>query len=181
MGGLTLLRRIERGFLVSVFLTMVALFALNVLGRELGGSLASRLTWIEEAVRLLNIFLVFGALGLALERGRHVGIDTLRRKLPARLQRLTERLIDAVGCASALYLAWLSVGLTQFVLKTGQRSPTLDIPMGWVYTAPIIGFCLLALRYALSLTGVIERFSRAPSAGPENGPENGPKTGEAPQ
>jgi TRAP-type C4-dicarboxylate transport system permease small subunit len=165
MGLLTLLRRIERVFLVSVFLGMVALFALNVVGREIGGEIASRLTWIEEAVRLLNIFLVFGALGLALERGRHVGIDTLRRRLPKGPQRGIEKTIDAVGLLASLYLAWLALGLTQFVLQTGQRSPTLDVPMGWLYAAPIMGFVLLALRYALSLFGIIDRFSQSPGAG----------------
>lgn len=162
MSLLILLRRAERVFLVCIFLAMAALFALNVLGREFGGEVASGLTWIEEAVRLLNIFLVFGALGLALERGRHVGIDTMRRKMPPQIQRGLEKGIDAVGCVTSLYFAWLALGLTQFVLKTGQRSPTLDIPMGWIYAAPILGFCLLALRYALSLTGVIDRFSQSP-------------------
>ena len=170
MGFLTLLRRAERVFLVSVFLGMVALFALNVVGREIGGEFASRLTWIEEAVRLLNIFLVFGALGLALERGRHVGIDTLRRALPGRAQRRIEKTIDAVGLLASLYLAWLAFGLTQFVLQTGQRSPTLDVPMGWIYAAPIMGFVLLALRYALSLFGVIDRFSQSPGMS-DSGPE----------
>lgn len=166
MGFLTQLRRAERVFVVSVFLGMVGLFALNVLGREIGGEVASRLTWIEEAVRLLNIFLVFGALGLALERGRHVGIDTLRRVLPGRSQRVIEKVIDAVGCVASLYIAWLAFGLTRFILRTGQRTPTLDIPMGWIYAAPILGFCLLALRYALSLFGAIDRFSQNPGARP---------------
>ncbi|WP_375186115.1 TRAP transporter small permease [Pseudooceanicola sp.] len=169
MRPLALLRRAERFFIVTVFLTMVALFALNVVGREIGGSVASGLTWIEEAVRLLNIFLVFGALGLALERGRHVGIDTLRRRLPDGMQRVAERIIDAAGCAATLYLAWLALELSRFVLMTGQRSPTLDIPMGWIYTAPVAGFCLLSLRYALSFFGVIDRFSAAPGASGASG------------
>lgn len=169
MRPMTLLRRAERVFVVSVFLTMVALFALNVVGREIGGAVANNLTWIEEAVRLLNIFLVFGALGLALERGRHVGIDTLRRRLPATAQRAAERIIDAAGCLATLYLAWLALGLTRFVLRTGQRSPTLDLPMGWIYAAPVAGFCLLSLRYALSFFGVIDRFSAAPGAAKADG------------
>lgn len=149
---------------MSVFLLMVTLFTLNVVGREIGGDVASSFTWIEEAVRLLNIFLVFGALGLALERGRHVGIDTMRRKLGQAQQKGVEKMIDVVGCATSLYFAWLAFGLTKFVLQSGQRSPTLDIPIGWVYAAPIVGFCLLALRYALSFFGVIDRFSLSPGA-----------------
>jgi TRAP-type C4-dicarboxylate transport system permease small subunit len=45
------------------------------------------------------------------------------------------------------------------VLATGQKSPTLGLPMGWIYAAPVIGFSLLGLRFALSFFGRIDRFS----------------------
>lgn len=154
------LRRVERVFLVTLFLSMVALFSLNVLAREIGGTFASQLAWVEEAVRLMNVFLVFGALGLALERGKHVGIDTLREALPNTARATIRRIIDAAGCMFSLYMAYLAWKLVVFVLGTGQRSPTLDIPIGWIYTAPIIGFGLLALRYALSFFSIIDRFTK---------------------
>ncbi|MCR9138839.1 MAG: TRAP transporter small permease [Alphaproteobacteria bacterium] len=154
------LRRFERVFLVTVFLSMVALFALNVLAREIGGTFASQLAWIEEAVRLMNIFLVFGALGLALEKGRHVGIDTLRESLPATARNSIRRIIDAVGCLFSAYMSYLAYHLVVFVLNTGQRSPTLDVPIGWIYMAPVVGFGLLSLRYALSFLSVIDRFDQ---------------------
>lgn len=154
------LRYLERIFLVSIFLSMVFLFSLNVLVREVGGTLASQLAWIEEAVRLLNIFLVFLSLGLALERGRHVGIDTLRDALPDAYKKAIRKIIDLVGCLFSLYLAYLGYELVIFVLGTDQRSPTLNIPMGWVYLAPVIGFGFLFLRYLLSMLGVIDRFPK---------------------
>ncbi|MEJ8472549.1 TRAP transporter small permease [Roseibium algae] len=154
------LRRLERIYLVSIFLSMVGLFTLNVIAREVGGTFASQLAWVEEAVRLMNIFLVFGALGLALERGRHVGIDTLRDALPERSRTIVRKIIDAVGFLFSAYMAYLAYLLVFFVLGTGQRSPTLDLPMGWVYMAPVLGFSLLSLRYLLSFLSVIDRFSR---------------------
>ncbi|OCX58134.1 C4-dicarboxylate ABC transporter permease [Thioclava sp. SK-1] len=164
MAFLSLLRRIERCVLVCLFLLMVALFFGSVITREIGGTFASRFAWIEEAVRLLNLFLVFLALGLALERGKHVGITNLRDTLPAPLRRAVLGLIDLAGLAMSLYLAWLSVELVQFVLKSGQRSPTLSIPMGVIYVAPVIGFVLLGLRYGLSLFGLIDRFAKTEDA-----------------
>lgn len=168
MTPLRILRIVEKAFVVCVLLTMVALYFFNVLVREFGGSLASDFAWIEEAVRLLNLFMVFGALGLALERGRHVGIDTLRNKLPDGIRKILLKVIDAVGLAFSIYVAVLGGQLVDFVLGTGQRSPTLDIPMGWVYAAPVVGFSLLALRYGLSLFNVIDRF-QGPTG--EDGPE----------
>ena len=152
------LRQIERWFLVTVFLSMVALFAFNVVTREIGGTLASQFAWIEEAVRLMNIFLVFGALGLALERGRHVSVDTLREALPKTPKIIVRKIVDAVGCAFSAYMAYLAYQLVVFVLGTGQRSPTLDIPVGWIYAAPVAGFALLSLRYALSFFSTYDRF-----------------------
>ncbi|SER84525.1 Tripartite ATP-independent transporter, DctQ component [Tranquillimonas rosea] len=161
MAALALLRRVERTLLVTIFLTMVGLFFFSVLAREFGGSFASRVAWIEEAVRLLNIFLVFLGLGLALERGLHVGIDTFRDRLPDRLRRPLLKVVDLCGVLFSAYLVWLGVGLVRFVLMTGQRSPTLELPMGWIYAAPVAGFALLGLRFALSLFGVIDRFQPA--------------------
>lgn len=155
------IRLFERTTLVALFLTMAGLFFFSVVTREIGGTFASKFAWIEEAVRLMNVFLVFLGLGLALERGRHVGIDTLRDRLPPALRYPLLKMIDAVGFGFCLYLGWLGYGLAEFVLRTGQRSPTLDIPVGYVYLAPIIGFALLALRFALSFFGVIDRFGKS--------------------
>lgn len=159
MIALKTLRLIERSVLVFLFLAMVTLYFTGVVTREIGGTFASQFAWIEEAVRLMNLFLVFLALGLALERGKHVGIDTLRNRLPARAQRGVIRIVDAAGCLFSLYLVWLGVRLVRFVLMTGQVSPTLNIPMGWIYMAPVVGFGLLALRYGLSFFGVIDRIA----------------------
>ncbi len=159
MKALGLLRKIESTLLVTIFLTMVLLYTGSVITREIGGTFASRFAWTEEAVRLLNLFLVFLALGLALERGKHVGITNLRERLPAGAITLVCKLTDLVGLCFSLYVAWLGWGLVQFVLNTGQSSPTLGIPMGFIYLAPVVGFCLMALRYALSLFGLIDRFA----------------------
>jgi TRAP-type C4-dicarboxylate transport system permease small subunit len=159
MSALKSLRRAERVTLVTLFVLMVVLFFVNVVVREFGGTFASKLAWIEEAVRLMNIFLVFGALGLALERGKHVGIDSFREKMPDNFYKPLLKTIDLVGFCFSIYLSYLSLGLVQFVLSTGQRSPTLDLPMGWIYCAPVAGFGLLALRFALSFCGIVERFS----------------------
>lgn len=161
MLALNILRLVERSVLVVTFLTMVALYFTSVIVREMGGQAASSFAWIEEAVRMLNLFMVFLGLGLALERGRHVGIRNLRDKLPDGVRRVLLKVTDIAGLVFALYIAWLGFGLAQFVLGTGQRSPTLGVPMGVIYMAPVAGFALLALRYGLSLLGVIDRFAEA--------------------
>lgn len=155
--ALSVLRTVERCALVSIFLTMAGLYFVNVLVRASGSPLASSLGWIEEAVRLMNLYLVFLALGYALEIGRHVAVDTWRSRIAEATRLPVQRIIDATGFLFSLYLVWLAWKMTLFVFGSGQKSPTLGLEMGWIYVAPLVGFGLLALRYLLSFLGLIDR------------------------
>ncbi|WBU62038.1 TRAP transporter small permease [Paracoccus albus] len=157
---MTYLRRIERFVIVALFLGMVALFFANVVIREVFPAYASQMAWSEEAVRRANTVMVFLSLGLTLEAGRHIAVDTFRDRLPSALRMPLLKLIDITGLVFSLYMSWLAWGLSMFVLGTGQRSPTLGVEIGWLYLAPMVGFLLLAMRYALSLTGRLDRFTR---------------------
>lgn len=159
MKALNALRIMERVTVVTIFLVMVALYFVNVMSRQVGGTFATNFAWIEEAVRLMSLFLVFIGLGLALEQGRQVGVYSWRDRIAKRLGLPIRKLIDVVAVLFCVYLAWLGYGMTVFVYSTGQISPTLNMPIFWIYLAPTIGFLLLALRYALSLFGVIDRYS----------------------
>lgn len=153
------IRLIERFSAVLVFLLMVALYFINVLVRQFGGPLASEFVWIEETVRLMNLFLVFVSVGLVLERGRHAGVHTWRDKIAARTHLPLRKIIDAVGFAFCVYLVWISCQMSAAVYSMGQRSPTLNIPVFWIYLLPAMGFALMGLRYVLSFFGLIDRFS----------------------
>lgn len=163
-GLLSVVRLFERVALVGLLLIMVALFATNVAVRQLGGSWAADLAWIDETVRLMNIYLVFLAAGLALERGKQVAVDSWRDSIISRTGLPLKRIIDFTGMLFSLYLAFLSLRMAQFVWSMGQRSATLDIPIGWIYVAPAIGFALLSLRYGMSLFGVIDRYTQTEEA-----------------
>jgi len=155
-----ILLSLERLLLAGIMLTMVALYTLAILTRELAPSYASDVAWIDEATRILLVWMVFLGLGLALQSGRHVAMSTLFDAMPGRTRRLLGKLIDLVGIGFALYLAWLGFGMTRFVAGAGQISPTLGISMAWLYAVLPLGFVLLALRYVLDLAGVIDFRAR---------------------
>lgn len=167
---LSWVRLFEKFAVVSIFIAMALLFSFTVLIREVPGNYASDFTWIEEAVRMLNIYLVFMGLGLALERGKHVSISTLRDMLPMPYSNYLKKTIDFVGFLFAIYLCTLSYKLMVFVDSTGQISPTLGVSMSLIYLAPVIGFSLLALRYFISFFKIIDRFSEFETQ--DNGDDN---------
>lgn len=154
---LNAMRSLERGVIVLIFLVMAILFSFSVLIRVMPGNFASSFAWIEEAVGMMNIYLVFLTLGLALEKGRHVSISTVRDSINDNIRKKIYKTIDLIGLLFCFYLGVLSVQLTSFVHSTGQLSPTLGVSMSLIYVAPIIGFSLMGLRYFLSLIGVLDR------------------------
>ncbi len=154
---ITGIRTVERVLVISINLIMVALYTFNVLVREIFPQYSSTFAWIDEATRLLMVWAIFLSLGLALERGRHVAVSTLLEKLPNIPQKIICFVINVTGIIFSCYLAWLGLALVKFVMRTGQVSPTLGLPMYWLYVAPTIGFILLAIRYGLELAGINDR------------------------
>jgi C4-dicarboxylate transporter DctQ subunit len=163
---LDLLRRLESGVIAALMLLMAAAYSFNVAVRELAAAHAARFAWIEEACLFALAWVVFLGLGLALERGRHIAMTSLLERLAPRTRRPIKLAIDLAGLAFSLYIAWLALDITLFVLKSGQASPTLDVSMAWLYAAMPVGFVLLALRYALELGRAEGRLAaRAPGDG----------------
>ncbi|WP_027178822.1 TRAP transporter small permease [Maridesulfovibrio bastinii] len=157
---LSIIRIIERILIISINLIMVGLYTFNVIVRELFPAYSSTFAWIDEATRILMVWAVFLALGLALERGRHVAVTTIFEKLTPRIRYTVGALINLVGLIFSIYFTYLAFELVKFVSRTGQLSPTLGIPMYWLYVAPAVGFILLAIRYLLELTGINNRHDR---------------------
>lgn len=156
---LVLLARLEGVVVMLIFLAMVALFALNIGARSFAPGFATRLFWIDEAVRLMMLYLVFLSCGLALQQGRHIGVYAWRERIARRTGLPLKPLIDLTGTLVSLYFAWVSLKTVLFVAKSGQIMTSVGVSAQWIYVAPMLGFALMALRFATSLFGAYDRFA----------------------
>jgi TRAP-type C4-dicarboxylate transport system permease small subunit len=138
-------------------IAMTGLYGFNVLARTFLPTLSGSLAWIEDAARYLMIWVVFLAVGPALESGRHIVVDLAWRRLGASARTLIFRLIDVTGLLFCAFMAVLSVQLAIFIAGTGQVSPTLELPVYVLYIAPVVGFASLAMIFLLRLFGCCDR------------------------
>jgi C4-dicarboxylate transporter DctQ subunit len=148
---------IERWVLTLLLVGMSLGYAGQVAIREISPELATRTSWIEELTLFAMVWLAFLGLGIALELGRHVAMESLVAKLGPVSRKWIFRLVNLVGFAFTAYLAKLGWDITTFVRASGQISPVLDISMAWLYGVLPVGFGLLALRYFLELIGYSDR------------------------
>lgn len=157
--SLRVLDRIEFFLSAAIMLIMVALYCSAIVVREFAPSYASQVAFVDEATRYFMVWMVFVALGLALARGRHIAMNVFQERMPEGVLRLLRKLIDLVGLGFALYVAWVGFDIAMRVTATGQISPTLGVSTGILYASMPVGFALLALRYGLSLFGLVDRWS----------------------
>lgn len=145
-----MLRGVVSALVVLLFAVMLAAVLVQVAGRYFFNFSISQ---AAEIATFCQIWLVLLGAGVTLARGQHVAIDILPSKLPLRAARIALVLIALVSAAFLVVLAYGSLPL----LKMGQfqTSPTLRVPMMYMYACLPIGALYMILELVLS---VVQRW-----------------------
>lgn len=153
-------RAVQGALLGLLMLVMTFGYTTNVIVREIAPSFASYLAWIDEISLFGLVWIVFLAIGLALESGRHIGMRMLLTRFPSQGQRMIKLVINLLGLLFSIYMVKVGAEITLFVARSGQASPTLGISVAWLYWVMPVGFMLLAAQYLVELLGWSDRFER---------------------
>ncbi len=104
------------------------------------------LSWAEEASRYAFVWSALVSIGYSIKENSILKVDTLVEALPAGLKHLLITLINLSVTLFFCYLLINSIPAVQRVIMTGQTSPALKIPLGWIYFAAVAGFFLATVR-----------------------------------
>ncbi len=156
-----LLSALDRILLAAIGVALLGIFFLNmyqVTGRYLFGIGA---VWIPDLTRLLFIWMVFLGTVLMFLRRRHLVIDLVQVRLPARVRRVTEVAIAASMLALSLILA--RVGWRIAMIRMDIPYTGLEIPTGIAYLAVPVAGLLLALLSAVQLWQLLRPGESTPA------------------
>lgn len=144
--------RAGKGVIIICFAVMLLTGALQVCSRKL---LGISLSWTEELQIYAHIWLVFIAIPLAYDRGRHIRIDILSQRFPPRVRCASACFIDLLWIAIGLAMIYLSslyetpVGKTFLQLAAGNKSAGMGLPYSILYSCLVVSGayqCLVGLR-----------------------------------
>lgn len=129
--------------IIAVFLVLLICVTWQVVSRYLLGTPS---TITDELARFLFMWLALVGGAYTYGQGRHLAIDLLPQSLSGRKRLMIEALITLlIGLFAALIMVWGGGQLMQRTLASGQISPALQLPMGWVYGAiPLSGLIIMA-------------------------------------
>jgi TRAP-type C4-dicarboxylate transport system permease small subunit len=117
------------GVAVAVLLSAIAVICfLEVILRYV---FAASLSWYDELVGYLLVWLTFLGAVLAQSHGQHIGIGDLVERAPERARRPIELASHLV--LVAVHLVLLVYGAQLAIRFLGERAITFPVPMGIVY------------------------------------------------
>lgn len=155
-----MLTKIEVAVSCICMAVMVAIIGMQVFNRYV---LGSSLVWSEELGRFLFIWSVWVGCSLAMRYDRHLRVTALAAYSGPRLKLALDvfaQVATLVFCGFAV--VW-GVQMIQFLMRTGQEAPALEVPIYWVYLALPIGMALMAIRCLQNLYALLTGQDTTPS------------------
>ena len=107
--------------------------------------------WAEEAARYLTIWGVFVGASLGAKKGAHIGVEAFVTFLPQKMQQYVNIITTIICIVFCCLIAFIGYDYTARLMKTGQLSPAMRIPIALAYAAVPIGSALMTIRYFLVL------------------------------
>jgi C4-dicarboxylate transporter DctQ subunit len=131
-----------------VFMSSLAVLTVNVILRQF---FSSSLTFAEEYMRYAIIWVTFLGCALCAEEDLHVGIDIFVQMSPPAARKLLKSLAMACATFFSAYMVHFSWRSTMLLLRTGQKSPIMLLPMGFIYLSMPVGMVLTTLQFGRKL------------------------------
>ena len=142
---------LEDSVLVAGILSSSVLLFVNVVLKWL---FQTSLIWAEEYAKFAIIWITFAGCGAAVRCDAHMRISALLDALGPRAQKVLNTFVALVCIAFSIFLIVYGGKVTGSMIRTGQTSPSMQLPMWVVYLSLPVGGALMVVRFLQSLWGM---------------------------
>ena len=123
--------------------------ALGIMSIVVFAQVAFRLTsgslpWSEELARYLMIYMVYVGTSIGVKRNSHIAVEVVMDRCPAKVQKVVEILVYLLMMVAFVILCRYGFKIVLITMK--QKSPAMQIKMGYVYISMVLGGALMMLH-----------------------------------
>lgn len=133
----------EEAILTISFVVTIFLVFMQVIFRYV---IQSSLSWSEELVRYIFVWQIWLGAAYAAKLDKHINITVIRDKMNKKTQIIVEAFVLISWFAFSLFMTVKGIDVVKYILNVGQRTPALQIPMGYPYVSVPFGCGLMSLR-----------------------------------
>ena len=102
---------------------------------------AGSLPWSEELSRYLMIYMVYIGTAVGIHKGNHIAVEFVMGLCPEKVQKLVEILMDILMMVAFVILCYYGMKIVNITMM--QKSPAMQIKMGYVYFSMVLGGALM--------------------------------------
>ncbi|UCD77901.1 MAG: TRAP transporter small permease [Desulfobacterales bacterium] len=106
----------------------------------------------DELAQIFTIYTVFGGVGYAVRKARHIRMGALHDLLPHRSKKALTIAIALASAGVMLVFSYLSVFYLIDVIEMQHKTPALNLPYWIVILIVPVGFFLAGMQYLLTVT-----------------------------
>ena len=139
---------LEDAVLVAGILSSAIFLFVNVVLKWL---FQTSLVWAEEYAKFAIIWITFAGCGAAVRCNAHMRITALLDALGPKPQKALNTCVALVCIAFSVFLVVYGSKVTINLIRTGQTSPSMGLPMWLVYLSLPVGGGLMVVRFLQSL------------------------------
>ena len=145
---------IEEKFIVFSFVITIVIIALQIIMRAVFNN---SLSWSEELARYLFIWECWIGVSFAERYTGQIQIDFLHDILKSKRKKKILLIIAGILTLSiSIYLVIIGAKLVFLLIKLGNKSAALRIPMYIIYLSMPLGCFLFSLRKSIKLVTIIK-------------------------
>lgn len=133
----------EEYILVSSLVFTVFLIFIQIIMRYV---FHHSLSWSEELARYIFLWQIWLGASYAVKEHRHLRIEAFKDMLPKNVQKYAELLTLLIWFGFSIFLAYKGSQLTSILIKRGQVSPAMRMPMAYAYSSVPVGCALMTIR-----------------------------------
>ncbi len=143
---------LEEWMLILLECAIVLVMLLQIVRRYVFNA---SLTWSEEFCRYCFIWFMFIGYSYSIHEKIDLRMDAVLNILPEKVRTFVVRFGLMFCFALTVLLFGNSFKAVAYVMKTGERSTGMHLPMSVVYASMIVGFGMAVIRY---IQRIIEEF-----------------------
>lgn len=147
---------LEEYILVYSMMFSVALVFIQVVMRYV---FSNSLSWSEELARYIFLWQIWLGASYAVKEHRHLRIEVVKDLIKSRKGKLCfEIFVTLLWLGFSIFMVYEGGTLTKVLMRRGQVSPAMRIPMAYAYASVPVGCALMSARLCAEIVKYIRNL-----------------------
>ncbi|HZG72376.1 MAG TPA: TRAP transporter small permease [Chondromyces sp.] len=105
--------------------------------------LGDSLTWSEEIARYAFIWMIYLGVSYGVKKNKHLGVDAFTMLFEKKGQLIVGMIANLSFLVFSLVITYYGFDI---VMRVTRESAAIQLPLEWVYAAPVVGMILTSIR-----------------------------------